>query len=72
MCGETRIPSDICAGKHASLGICVRKHASLGNTYHWNTGIDYNYVAISSYMHYTDTHVGTIHVWMLCQATIDY
>ena len=28
MCGETRIPRDMCAGKHATQG----------NTYHYDTG----------------------------------
>ena len=29
-CGETRIPSDTCAGKHASLGIRVRETFYVG------------------------------------------
>ena len=42
---ETRIPSDICAGKHASLGICVRetripgKHISLWHRHTFDTSI---------------------------------
>jgi len=28
--GETRIPSDMCLGKHASLGICMRETRYLG------------------------------------------
>ena len=31
--GETRIPSDMCVGKHGSLGICVRENAILGETH---------------------------------------
>ena len=35
---ETRIPGDICVGKHESLGICVCgeifKKIATGNTYH--------------------------------------
>ena len=51
MCGETRIPRDMCAGKHYTWG----------NTYHYDTGIDVKmrgiFTTILLYTHeeYSDT-----------------
>ena len=39
MCGETRIPRDMCVGKHASLGICVWGNTHPGETRIPMTGI---------------------------------
>ena len=38
MCGETRIPRDMCAGKHATRG----------NTYHYDTGLKLNLVQLAN------------------------
>ena len=55
MCGETRIPRDMCAGKHYTWG----------NTYHYDTGIDVKmcgiFTTILLYTHeeYSDTATTT-------------